>query len=59
MHIIARGNVIVQMMNGHVMSMLIDDDKAGRKMSGLLGIQLHRTPGPLKIEAKNIRLKDL
>jgi hypothetical protein len=59
MHIIARGNVIVQMMNGHVMSMLIDDDKAGRKMSGLIGIQLHRTPGPLKIEAKNIRLKDL
>lgn len=59
MHIIARGNVIVQMMNGHVMSMLIDDDKAGRKMSGLIGIQLHLTPGPMKIEAKNIRLKDL
>jgi len=59
MHIIARGNVIVQMMNGHVMSMLIDDDKAGRKMSGLIGIQLHRTPGPLKIEAKNIRLKEM
>jgi hypothetical protein len=58
-HIIAQGNTIIQIMNGRVMSMLIDDDKAGRKMSGLIGIQLHRTPGPLKIEAKNIRLKDL
>jgi hypothetical protein len=59
MDIIARGNTIVQMMNGRVMSMLIDDDKAGRKMSGLLGIQLHKTSGPMKIEVKNIRLKDL
>jgi len=29
--------VIVQMMNGHVMSMLMMTDKAGRKMSGLIG----------------------
>ena len=35
MHIIARGNVLIQMLNGHVMSQLIDDDRAGRKMSGL------------------------
>jgi Domain of Unknown Function (DUF1080) len=59
MHIIARGNTIIQMMNGRVMSMLIDDDKAGRKMSGLIGIQLHKTTGPMKIESRNIRLKDL
>ena len=58
MHIIARGNVIIQMMNGHVMSQLIDDDKAGRKMDGLIGIQLHRTNGPMKIESRNIRLKE-
>lgn len=58
MHIVARGNMIVQMINGHVMSMLLDDDKANRKMSGLIGIQLHRTTGPMKIEAKNIRLKE-
>ena len=45
MHIIARGNTIIQMMNGHVMSQLIDDDKAGRKMDGLIGIQLHKTSG--------------
>ena len=31
LHIIARGNTIVQLINGRVMSMLIDDDKAGRQ----------------------------
>ena len=44
-HIIARGNTIIQLINGHVMSQLIDDDKAGRKMAGLIGIQLHMTAG--------------
>jgi hypothetical protein len=58
-HIIARGNVLVQLVNGHVMSMVIDDDKAGRKMNGVIGIQLHQTTGPMKIEAKNIRLKEM
>jgi hypothetical protein len=58
MHIIARGNVIIQMINGHVMSQLIDDDKSGRKMAGLIGIQLHKTTGPMKIESRNIRLKE-
>jgi hypothetical protein len=59
MHIIARGNTLVQMMNGRVMSMLIDEDKAGRTMSGLIGVQLHKTTGPMKIEVKNIRLKEM
>ena len=58
-HIICRGNTIVQVINGRVMSQLIDDDRTGRKMAGLLGIQLHVTPGAMKIEARNIRLKDL
>lgn len=58
LHLIARGNTIVQLLNGHVMSMLIDDDTAGRKMEGLIGIQCHLGP-PMKIEAKNIRLKKL
>ncbi len=59
MHIIARGNTLIQIMNGHVMSQLIDDDKAGRKVDGLIGIQLHKTSGPMKIETRNIRIKDL
>jgi hypothetical protein len=56
--IIARGNHIEQLLNGRVMSMLIDDDTAGRKMDGLIGIQVHLGE-PMKIEAKNIRLKKL
>ena len=56
--ILARGNVIVQMINGRVTSMLIDDDTTGRRMDGLIGIQIHLGP-PMKIEARNIRLKKL
>jgi hypothetical protein len=55
-HVIARGNVLVQVLNGHVMSMLIDEDAANRKLNGLIGIQLH-TGEPMKIEVRNIRLK--
>jgi len=58
-HVIARGNVLIQLINGHVMSQLIDDDKTGRKMEGLIGIQLHRTSNPMKIESRHIRIKDL
>jgi hypothetical protein len=56
--LIARGTTIEQLLNGRLMSMLIDDDTAGRKMDGLIGIQVHRGP-PMKIEVKNIRLKKL
>jgi len=57
-HIIARGNVLTQILNGRVMSMLVDDDVANRKMDGLIGIQLHLGP-PMKIEVRNIRIKML
>jgi hypothetical protein len=57
-HIIARGNGLIQVLNGHVMSMLVDDDGPNRKMSGLVGIQLHLGP-PMKIEVRNIRIKTL
>ncbi len=53
--IIARGNILIQILNGRVMSMLIDDDTANRKMDGLIGIQLHAGE-PMKIEVRNIRL---
>ncbi len=57
-HIIARGNVLIQLINGHVMSTLIDDDPAHRKMQGEIGIQLHRLPNAaMKIEMREIRLK--
>lgn len=57
-HLIAEGNKLIQVLNGHVMSMLIDDDPAGRKMDGLIGIQVHRGPA-MKMEVRNIRIKKL
>jgi len=55
-HIIARGNTLIQIYNGRMMSMLIDDDTVGRAMEGLIGLQVH-TGEPMKIEFRNIRLK--
>jgi len=55
-HIIARGNALIQVLNGHVMSMLVDDDGPNRKMNGLIGIQLHLGP-PMRIEVRNVRIK--
>src|SRR5579883_685732 len=59
LEVIARGNTLIQVINGHVMSQIVDDDKAGRKMDGLIGIQLHKTTGPMKIEARNIRIREM
>lgn len=56
MHIIARGNQLTQIVNGRVMSMLIDDDTANRKMDGLIGFQVHLGP-PMKMEVRNVRIK--
>lgn len=59
-HIIARGNTLIQLINGHVMSVLIDEDTANRKMSGEIGIQLHRLPNAaMKIQTRKIRIKNL
>ena len=57
-HIIARGIVITQVINGHVMSMVIDEDPKGRSMEGLLGLQLHVGP-PMKVEFRNILFRKL
>jgi hypothetical protein len=57
-HIIARGNVLTHIFNGHLMAQAVDDDPAGRAMSGLLGFQMHVGP-PMKLELRNIWLKNL
>jgi Domain of Unknown Function (DUF1080) len=54
--IMARGNRIVQILNGHVVSMVVDDDAKGRAMSGLIGFQMH-VGEPMKVEFRNIWLK--
>lgn len=55
-HLIIRGNTLIHIINGHVMSILVDDDVDNRKMEGLLGLQIH-AGRPMKIEYRNIRLK--
>src|SRR6185295_9156547 len=57
-HIIARGNTIIQVLNGAVTSMVVDDDTANRKDSGLIGFQMH-VGLPMKVEFRNVWLKKL
>ncbi len=57
-HIIARGHVITHLLNGQVMSVLVDDDPKNRRADGLIGVQVHVGP-PMKIEFRNFRLKTL
>jgi Domain of Unknown Function (DUF1080) len=57
-HLIARGNVLMHNVNGHLMSMVIDDDAANRTSKGLIGVQVH-VGGPMKVEYRNWRLKEL
>lgn len=55
-HLIIRGNTLIHTLNGHVMSIVIDDDAANRTFEGLIGVQVH-VGGPMKIEYRNFRLK--
>ncbi len=57
-HVIARGNVLIHILNGHVMCEVIDDDADHRKFSGLIGVQVHVGP-PMKIEYRSLLLKEL
>ncbi len=56
LHIIARGNTMTHIINGHVMSILIDDDPTMFKKSGLIGFEIEGTG---KIGIRNIWLKKL
>jgi hypothetical protein len=53
-HIIARGNEMIHIMNGHVMSMFLDDDPTKFRKSGLLALQIEGTG---KISFRNIWIK--
>jgi Domain of Unknown Function (DUF1080) len=57
-HLIIRGNVLIHILNGHVMSEVIDEDTANRKFAGLIGVQVHVGP-PMKIEYRTLLLKNL
>jgi hypothetical protein len=43
-HLIVRGNTITHLVNGHVMSVVVDDDAERRKFDGLLGIARGQYP---------------
>ncbi len=58
LHIVARGGTVIQVVNGRVMSAIIDEDQQGRALSGLLGLQIHTGP-PMKVEFRNVMLKTL
>lgn len=56
LHIIARGTTMTHIINGHVMSILIDDDPTKFRKSGLIGFEIEGTG---KIFIRNIWLKKL
>jgi len=57
-HLIARGNTIINIVNGHITAIVVDDDPKGRSMKGLLGFQIH-VGDPMRIEFRNVYLKNL
>lgn len=54
LHLIARGNVLVHVINGHVMAMAVDDGAGSN--GGLIGVQIHTGP-PMKIELADVWLR--
>jgi hypothetical protein len=56
-HIIAKGNHIIQKINGRVMCELTDEDDRARK-DGIIALQIHAGE-PMKVQFKNIQLKEL
>jgi len=57
-HIIARDNILIQILNGHAMALVIDDDTVNRAMEGLIGLQMHIEPS-MRVEYRNIYLMNV
>ncbi len=56
LHVVARGNVLMHILNGYVTSVVVDDDVQNRVSEGLIGLQIH-TGDPMKVEFRNLYLK--
>lgn len=56
--IIAKGQTFTHEINGHVTSIVIDEDKDGMTTEGLLGLQVHAGP-PMTVQFRKIELKKL
>lgn len=57
-HLIVRGNLMIHIVNGQVMTIVVDDDAPNRPEDGQIGVQVHTGP-PMKVEFRRIRLKTL
>ncbi len=56
--IIAKGNQLTHKIDGKLTAHIIDHDKAGRSMEGLLALQIHRGPA-MTVQIKDLMLKVL
>jgi hypothetical protein len=57
-HIIAKGNILIHILNGRVSMVAIDEQDSVRAREGILALQMH-TGAPFKVEYRNIRLRTL
>lgn len=57
-HITAKGFTFTHAINGHVTSIVVDEDTSDREAKGLLALQLHAGPA-MTVQFRNIRLKRL
>jgi hypothetical protein len=56
LHIVAIGNQMTHILNGHVISILVDEDASNTRTSGKIGLEVEATG---KLFARNIWLKKL
>jgi Domain of Unknown Function (DUF1080) len=56
--VIADGNTLIHILNGHVMAVLIDNDPTFAQSKGLIAFEIEG-PGALKISHRNVWLKEL
>jgi hypothetical protein len=58
MQVIARGNMMVHMLNGHVMAIFIDEDPTMAAYQGVIGLQIEGS-GNVRVSFRNLWLKNL
>jgi len=56
--VVALGNMVVQFINGQMMSQFTDNQADKRAADGLIGLQLHAGEA-MKVEFKNLRVRDM
>ena len=57
-HIIARGPVLMQLINNQLMAVAIDEDAKNAAPEGVIGFQMHTGP-PFKIQFRNVLYKKI